>query len=173
MPSSFISYHMHYVFSTKGRRNLIFQDMQTRLRAFMGGIARQNNITAIAIGGGFVYWADSAEGAILRANLDGPDRITLVTGLHRPSSLALDSAHAALYCVTRPADFYTVGDFDGTVLRVRLDRIDKLPCRGALQAPGYITSECNWCARSTASAGPGRSYNIDCNNACRIISYLY
>ena len=81
--------------------------------------------TAIAIGGGFVYWADSAEGAILRANLDGTDRITLVTGLHRPSSLALDSAHAALYCVTRPADFYTVGDFDGTVLRVRLDRIDK------------------------------------------------
>ena len=51
MPSSFISCHMHYVFSTKERRNLIFQDMQTRLWAFMGGIARQNNITAIAVGG--------------------------------------------------------------------------------------------------------------------------
>lgn len=81
--------------------------------------------TALAIGGGFVYWADSGEGAILRASLDGTDRITLVTGLHRPSSLALDSAHAALYCVTRPADFYTVGDFEGTILRVRLDRIEK------------------------------------------------
>lgn len=81
--------------------------------------------TALAVGGGFVYWADSGEGGILRAKLDGADRITLVTGLHRPSSLALDSAHAALYCVTRPADFYTVGDFEGTVLRVRLDRIEK------------------------------------------------
>ena len=80
---------------------------------------------ALAVGGGFVYWADSAEGAILRANLDGTDRIRLVTGLHRPSSLALDSAHAALYCVTHPADFYTIGDFEGTVLRVRLDRIEK------------------------------------------------
>jgi len=81
--------------------------------------------TALAVGGGFVYWADSGEGTIVRAKIDGTDRIRLATGLHRPSSLALDTAHAALYCVTHPADLYTIGDFEGTVLRVRLDRFEK------------------------------------------------
>jgi len=51
MAHSFVSSHIHYVFSTKGRRNLIFQDMQTRLWAFMGGIARRSAAKAIAVGG--------------------------------------------------------------------------------------------------------------------------
>jgi REP element-mobilizing transposase RayT len=42
---------MHIVFSTKGRANLIFADMQERLWAFVGGIARQNEMTANVIGG--------------------------------------------------------------------------------------------------------------------------
>lgn len=54
--------------------------------------------TALATGGGFIYWADSGSGSIVRAKIDGSDRETLVTGLHRPASLAIDTAHAMLYC---------------------------------------------------------------------------
>jgi REP element-mobilizing transposase RayT len=42
---------MHCAFSTKDRRPLIKPDMQPRLWQFMGGIARQNGATALAIGG--------------------------------------------------------------------------------------------------------------------------
>ena len=51
MAHSFIACHVHYVFSTKNRANLIFPDMQDRLWAFMGGIAKHNDIRPTAIGG--------------------------------------------------------------------------------------------------------------------------
>jgi len=41
----------HCVFSTKERRNLITEETQPRLWAFLGGIARKNGFKAIAIGG--------------------------------------------------------------------------------------------------------------------------
>lgn len=81
--------------------------------------------TALATGGGFIYWADSATGSILRAKLDGADRETVLSGLHRPASLAIDTAHGILYCVTHPSDLYTVGDFEGTISAVRLDGTEK------------------------------------------------
>ncbi|MGH9569531.1 MAG: IS200/IS605 family transposase [Candidatus Angelobacter sp.] len=52
-----MSYHsltsllVHYVFSTRNREQLISEDMQPRLWAYMGGIARTNNMTALAVGG--------------------------------------------------------------------------------------------------------------------------
>jgi putative transposase len=51
MANSFISMNIHYVFSTKNRGRLIEKELQQRLWPFMGGIARQNNIIALAIGG--------------------------------------------------------------------------------------------------------------------------
>jgi REP element-mobilizing transposase RayT len=51
MSHSYISQLMHCVFSTKERRKLIVPDLQERLHPFMGGIARQNNMKALAIGG--------------------------------------------------------------------------------------------------------------------------
>ena len=42
---------MHCVFSTKERRNLIPADLQPQLWAYMGGIARQHGMKAIAVGG--------------------------------------------------------------------------------------------------------------------------
>ncbi len=51
MAHSFAVCNIHYVFSTKDRANLIYADIQDRLWAFMGGIARQNNISPLAIGG--------------------------------------------------------------------------------------------------------------------------
>src|SRR5215469_12073937 len=52
-----MSYHtrcsilVHYVFSTKDREPVIPKAMQPRLWAYMGGIARTNDMKGLAIGG--------------------------------------------------------------------------------------------------------------------------
>jgi REP element-mobilizing transposase RayT len=51
MPHSYLSNLMHCVFSTKERRKLITPEMQQRLWPFIGGIAKENGMKAIAIGG--------------------------------------------------------------------------------------------------------------------------
>lgn len=62
---------VHYVFSTKNREQLIADGIETRLWAYMGGIARKNNITPLAIGG-------------------MPDHVHLLLSLH--PSTAVDKA---------------------------------------------------------------------------------
>jgi len=51
MGHSFTSSLYHCAFSTKGRRPLITAGLQARLWPFMGGIARKNDMKALAIGG--------------------------------------------------------------------------------------------------------------------------
>ena len=48
---SYVSCYHHCVFSTKERRPLIPPQLRDRLWPFLGGIARQNQMTAIEIGG--------------------------------------------------------------------------------------------------------------------------
>jgi REP element-mobilizing transposase RayT len=48
---SYISSYFHCVFSTKERRRLIAPELRDRLWPFLGGIARQNQMKAIEIGG--------------------------------------------------------------------------------------------------------------------------
>ena len=48
---SYVSSYYHCVFSTKERRPLIPPPLRERLWPFMGGIARQNGMKAIEIGG--------------------------------------------------------------------------------------------------------------------------
>ncbi len=48
---SYISSWLHCVFSTKERRPLITPELRERLWPFLGGIARQNRMKAIEIGG--------------------------------------------------------------------------------------------------------------------------
>ena len=48
---SYVSSSHHCVFSTKDRRPMITPALRDRLWPFMGGIARQNNMTAVEIGG--------------------------------------------------------------------------------------------------------------------------
>jgi REP element-mobilizing transposase RayT len=48
---SYISSYFHCVFSTKERRRLITPALRDRLWPFLGGIARQNQMKAIEIGG--------------------------------------------------------------------------------------------------------------------------
>ena len=51
MSHSYVSALFHCVFSTKERRKTITEDIQDRLWQYMGGIARENKMRALAIGG--------------------------------------------------------------------------------------------------------------------------
>jgi putative transposase len=51
MAHSFTSLNIHFVFSTKNRKCLIDDQIKSRLWEYMGGIAKQQNMKAIAIGG--------------------------------------------------------------------------------------------------------------------------
>lgn len=51
MPHSYSSCLIHYVFSTKDRRKSITPEVRERLWAYLGGIARENEMKALAIGG--------------------------------------------------------------------------------------------------------------------------
>jgi putative transposase len=48
---SFVSCLMHCVFATKERRPLITPELQARLWPYLGGIARENRMKALMIGG--------------------------------------------------------------------------------------------------------------------------
>ncbi len=48
---SYVSSYFHCVFSTKERHRLITPELRERLWPFLGGIARQNTMKAIEIGG--------------------------------------------------------------------------------------------------------------------------
>lgn len=51
MSHTYNSQLMHCVFSTKERRQIITPDLQSRLWPYIGGIARENKMKAIAVGG--------------------------------------------------------------------------------------------------------------------------
>ncbi len=51
MPHSYTSCLIHYVFSTKDRRKTITPELRERLLAYLGGIARENEMKALAVGG--------------------------------------------------------------------------------------------------------------------------
>ena len=51
MANTYTSLHYHIVFSTKNREFWINQDVEHRLWAYLGGIAKQNKMTPLQIGG--------------------------------------------------------------------------------------------------------------------------
>jgi len=51
MANTFSHCFHHLVFSTKNREKFIRQDIQARVWAYMGGIARRHGMTALQIGG--------------------------------------------------------------------------------------------------------------------------
>jgi putative transposase len=51
MAHTCVSGLVHYVFSTKERRNLIPAEIQPKLWAYIGGIARNNGMKALVVGG--------------------------------------------------------------------------------------------------------------------------
>jgi REP element-mobilizing transposase RayT len=51
MAHSYTNILIHYIFSTKNREKIIVSDLQERLWPYLGGIARENKMKALAIGG--------------------------------------------------------------------------------------------------------------------------
>jgi putative transposase len=51
VPHSYVSCYMHYVFSTKDRSKIITPELKERLWPYMGGVARDSNMRALAVGG--------------------------------------------------------------------------------------------------------------------------
>jgi REP element-mobilizing transposase RayT len=51
MANTFTCLQYHIVFSTKKRQPWLRQDAQDRLWAYLGGIARENKLTALLVGG--------------------------------------------------------------------------------------------------------------------------
>lgn len=51
MSHSYVSSLMHCTFSTKDRHPVIDSDLESRLWPYLGGIARENRMKALAIGG--------------------------------------------------------------------------------------------------------------------------
>ncbi len=51
MAHSYSNILIHYVFSTKNREKIMTIELQKRLWSYMGGIARENNMKALAVGG--------------------------------------------------------------------------------------------------------------------------
>jgi putative transposase len=51
MPSSYVSNHVHIVFSTKNSLKVIPEDLQPKLWAYTAGIAKKHGMHAVAMGG--------------------------------------------------------------------------------------------------------------------------
>jgi putative transposase len=51
MPSSYVSNHVHIVFSTKDRAKLIPEELEPKLWAYMAGIAENHGFQPLSIGG--------------------------------------------------------------------------------------------------------------------------
>ena len=82
--------------------------------------------SAIAVGGGFVYWVDYTNGNVGRAAIDGSRNTTLASGQPRPSSIAVDATNvywtnsgvdAATNCGALPRCFSS----NGGVFKMPLD----------------------------------------------------
>jgi REP element-mobilizing transposase RayT len=51
MPNTFTSLHYHIIFGTKHRERWITPDIEERVWAYLGGIARENDLHPLLIGG--------------------------------------------------------------------------------------------------------------------------
>jgi len=51
MPNSYVSNHVHVVFTTKNRAKTIREEVQPKLWAYFAGIAKNHGMHAVAIGG--------------------------------------------------------------------------------------------------------------------------
>ena len=51
MPNSYVSNHVHVVFSTKNRYKTIDESLQPKLWAYLAGVAKNHGMYAVAVGG--------------------------------------------------------------------------------------------------------------------------
>ena len=96
------------------RANLDGGDMEEVLDVQCLGIGRWPSGLALDLALGKIYWADSFEGTIQRANLDGSFIETLVTGLDRPLGIALDVNGGKIYWADRDTSKVQRANLDGS-----------------------------------------------------------
>jgi sugar lactone lactonase YvrE len=84
-------------------------------------------------------------------------------------------AHGLLFCVTHPSDFYTVGDFDGTILGVRLDGTERTVLATYYANAEYYADEIAvdpesgrfyWTLVENALVGPTMDYEVKYGYTC-------
>ena len=51
MANTYTSFHFHFTFSTKNREPWITREIEARVWAYVGGIARKHKMTAVQVGG--------------------------------------------------------------------------------------------------------------------------
>ena len=51
MANTYTSLHYHLIFSTKNRERWIAEEIEQRVWAYLGGVARENGLKAIMVGG--------------------------------------------------------------------------------------------------------------------------
>jgi hypothetical protein len=99
------------------RANLDGTELTTLVTGLFGG----NNVVALDVVGGKMYWTDNDNGGgdIRRANLDGTGEEILVMGLPGPNHIALDVADGLMYWTDAAGNVAGAGDIrlanlDGT-----------------------------------------------------------
>lgn len=96
--------------------------------AFLALLASPRAIAAA----GQMYWTDFIGGTIERANLDGTDRVTLVSGLNYPHGIALDVVNNHMYWAEYAAGAIRRANLDGTNVVNILTGLDGAPAGLAL-----------------------------------------
>ncbi len=70
--------------------------------------------TTFVVAQPYMYWSDNTQGTIKRANLDGTNVTTLISGLNRPFSLAIDHANGKIYWGREAPPTIRWANLDGT-----------------------------------------------------------
>lgn len=71
-----------------------------------------------------IYWADGADNAIKRSNLDGSSVETLVTGLGFPTAIALDEGNGKMYWTDQNNRTITRANLDGTAVEILVSNVN-------------------------------------------------
>ena len=128
MPHSYVSNLMHCVFSTKERLPLITSELEARLWPYIGGIARENRMKAIAIGGA----ADHLHALLsLPSTISFAKAVQLIKG--GSSKWIHDTFHEALFPVVRFADSNIISHAR-TARRIKHSQQTQLASAGVLDA---------------------------------------
>ena len=134
------------------------------------GIGQAASVTSVNldIALSHIYWTDSSRGTIYRANLDGSNVETLVTGAYAPVSLALDVDGGHIYWIDWEPSTIHRANLDGSNVETLPIEVDTpsshQPLDLALDVDG---GHIYWTASSTIHRA-----NLDGSNAETLISWV-
>lgn len=92
------------------------------------------------VANGLIYWTDIAAGEIIRSNLDGSDRQTILSGLAGPKAIALDLQNSQMYWANAGSGEILRAGLDGSNIETLISGLDD-PSGIALDLRGPIVPE--------------------------------